>query len=165
MSDSDAERDGDRIVVGYTADDSGADALALGARMAAATGAQFEVVMVLPIEARGGVVPRDPGHERRVKEQAQSWLAEAFTRLRETDAVASGVEPGLHIRYADSFAAGLIAAAHEFGAWLIVVGSARGGMLGLTRLGSVANELLRTSDVPVVVAPAANAAGPARRPS
>ena len=42
-----------RIVVGYTANESGADALALGGRLAAASEALLEVVMVLPIEARG----------------------------------------------------------------------------------------------------------------
>ena len=60
----------------------------------------------------------------------------------------------LHIRYAESFAEGLIAAAHEFGAALIVVGAARGGLLGRSRIGSVANELLHSSDVPVALAPA-----------
>ncbi|HEY1104912.1 MAG TPA: universal stress protein, partial [Agromyces sp.] len=70
-----------RIVVGYTADESGADALALGARIAGATEAFLEVVMVLPIEARGGVVPRDPGYERHVKARSQGWLAEASATL------------------------------------------------------------------------------------
>ncbi|GGR29436.1 universal stress protein [Agromyces mediolanus] len=138
---------GYRIVVGYTADDSGADALALGARIAGATEASLEVVMVLPIEARGGVVPRDPGHERRVKEQAQAWLAEASAGL------GGAVDQALHIRYADSFAGGLVAAAHEFGARLVVVGPARGGLFGRTRIGSVASELLHSADVPVALAP------------
>ncbi|MFK4730751.1 universal stress protein [Agromyces mediolanus] len=136
-----------RIVVGYTADDSGADALALGARVAGATDASLEVVMVLPIEARGGVVPRDPGHERRVKEQAQAWLADASAGL------GGDVAQALHIRYADSFAEGLVAAAHEFGARLVVVGPARGGLFGRTRIGSVASELLHSADVPVALAP------------
>lgn len=136
-----------RIVVGYTADDSGADALALGARIAAATEAFLEVVMVLPIEARGGVVPRDPGYERHVKERSQGWLAEASARLGDD------IAQSLHIRYADSFAEGLLAAAHEFGAALIVVGAARGGLLGRSRIGSVASALLHSSDVPVALAP------------
>lgn len=143
-----------RIVVGYTADDSGADALALGARIAAATEAKLELVMVLPIEARGGVVPRDPGHERRIKEQAQEWLAAASARLRQLDGMVGDVAQALHIRYADSFAAGLVAAAHEFDARLVVVGPARGGLFGRTRIGSVASELLHSADVPVALAPA-----------
>lgn len=146
-----------RIVVGYTADDSGADALALGARIAAATEAQLELVMVLPIEARGGVVPRDPGHERRVKEQAQAWLAEASARIARAGGAGEpgpAVSQALHIRYADSFAAGLVAAAHEFDARLVIIGPARGGLFGRTRIGSVASELLHSADVPVALAPA-----------
>ncbi|KQO96793.1 universal stress protein [Leifsonia sp. Leaf264] len=137
-----------RIVAGYTADDSGADALALAARLARASGAVLEVVMVLPSEARNASVPTDAGYERFLKEQSQSWLAAASRRLGD------GVERALHIRYAESFAEGLILAAHEFGARLIVVGAARGGLFGRSRIGSVADELLHSSDVPVALAPA-----------
>ena len=91
-----------RIVVGYTADESGADALALAARLAAATEALLEVVMVLPIEARGGVVPPDTGYERYVKERSRTWLAEASATLDDD------IAQSLHIRYAESFAEGLI---------------------------------------------------------
>ncbi|MCD2443346.1 universal stress protein [Agromyces sp. SYSU K20354] len=138
----------DRIVVGYTADESGADALALGARLAAATEALLEVVMVLPIEARGGVVPPDTGYERHLKERSRTWLAEASATLDDD------IAQQLHIRYAESFAEGLIEAAHEFGASFIVVGAARGGLLGRMRVGSVASALLHSSDVPVALAPA-----------
>ena len=138
----------DRIVVGYTADESGADALALGARLAAATEALLEVVMVLPIEARGGVVPPDTGYERYIKERSRTWLAEASATLDDD------IAQSLHIRYAESFAEGLIEAAHEFAASFIVVGAARGGLLGRMRVGSVASALLHSSDVPVALAPA-----------
>ena len=137
-----------RIVVGYTADESGADALALAARLAAATEALLEVVMVLPIEARGGVIPPDTGYERYVKERSRTWLAEASATLDDD------IAQSLHIRYAESFAEGLIEAAHEFGASFIVVGAARGGLLGRMRVGSVASALLHSSDVPVALAPA-----------
>lgn len=139
---------GSRIVVGYTANDSGADALALATRLAAASEALLDVVMVLPSEARNSAVPADAGYERHLKERSREWLAEASASLG--DAVAQS----LHVRYAESFAEGLIAAAHEFGASLIVVGAARGGILGRSRIGSVAGELLHSSDVPVALAPA-----------
>ncbi len=57
------------------------------------------------------------------------------------------------MRFADSFAEGLVAAAQEFGASHIVVGAANGGIRGRHRLGSVATELLHSSTVPVVLAP------------
>ncbi|KQM80641.1 universal stress protein [Agromyces sp. Leaf222] len=137
-----------RIVVGYTANDSGADALALATRLATASEAQLDVVMVLPSEARSSTVPSDVGYERHLKARSRSWLAEASASL-DPDLVQS-----LHVRYAESFAEGLIESAHEFGASLIVVGAARGGILGRSRIGSVANELLHSSDVPVALAPA-----------
>jgi nucleotide-binding universal stress UspA family protein len=139
-----------RIVVGYTADDSGADALALGTRLARAGEAILDVVMVLPSEARNSTVPTDTGYERYLKGQSREWLAEASESLDDDDEVTQS----LHVRYAESFAEGLITAAHEFGASLIVVGAARGGILGRARIGSVANELLHSSDVPVALAPA-----------
>lgn len=139
-----------RIVVGYTADDSGADALALGTRLSRASEAILDVVMVLPSEARNSTVPTDTGYERYLKGQSREWLAEASESLDDDDEVTQS----LHVRYAESFAEGLITAAHEFGASLIVVGAARGGILGRARIGSVANELLHSSDVPVALAPA-----------
>jgi nucleotide-binding universal stress UspA family protein len=105
-------------------------------------------VMVLPSEAHNSTVPTDTGYERFLKGQSREWLAEASESLDDEDVVQS-----LHVRYAESFAEGLIAAAHEFGASLIVVGAARGGLLGRSRIGSVANELLHSSDVPVALAP------------
>lgn len=137
-----------RIVVGYTADDSGADALALGTRLARASEAILDLVMVLPSEAHNSTVPTDTGYERYLKGQSREWLAEASESLDDDDVVQS-----LHVRYAESFAEGLITAAHEFGASLIVVGAARGGLFGRSRIGSVANELLHSSDVPVALAP------------
>lgn len=132
-------------VVGYTATEKGADAVALGVRLARGTGARLDVVIVLHIEQRGAVVPTDAGYERFVREQAESWLAEID--------VPDDIEVRRHVRYADSSSEGLTEAAHELGAALIVVGAARGGLLGRLSIGSVANELLHSSDVPVAIAP------------
>ncbi|WP_243232935.1 universal stress protein [Microbacterium sp. CIAB417] len=134
------------VVVGYTATDAGADALALGARLAVATGSVLEIVMVLPGE-RSVITPPDAGYDRLVRERAHQWLARASETLKET------IAHGRHVRYGESFAEGLIAAAAEFGAGMIVVGAANGGLRGRHRLGTVANELMHSSDVPVVLAP------------
>ena len=136
-----------RFVVGYTADEHGADALAFATRLATASEAQLDVVMVLPSEARSSNVPPDVGYERHLKARSRAWLTEASKGLD------PHVAQSLHVRYAESFAEGLIAAAHEFGASLIIVGAARGGILGRSRIGSTANELLHSSDVPVALAP------------
>ena len=66
----------------------------------------------------------------------------------------------LHVRYAGVVRRG----AHRRGARVrrerSSSGPASGGLLGRTRIGSVANELLHSSDVPVVLAPAARATSP-----
>ncbi|MFC5789465.1 universal stress protein [Agromyces tardus] len=144
-----------RIVVGYTANEAGADALALANRIATAAEGALEVVMVLPSEAHNSRVPVDSGYIRYLREQSREWLTEASTHL------GADVASKLHIRYAESYAEGLIDAAHEFDSQLIVVGAAGGGLPRRPRVGSVANELLHSSDVPVALAPAGSREIPA----
>jgi nucleotide-binding universal stress UspA family protein len=136
-----------RIVVGYTATDAGADAVALGSRLAAALNASLDLVLVLPADDRSVITPPDAGYDRYLVTQAETWLAEAARSI--PDAVTHAT----HVRFADSFAEGLILAAHELEASHIVVGAAGDGIRGRHRLGTVANELLHSSDVPVVLAP------------
>lgn len=136
-----------RIVVGYTATDAGADAVALGTRLAAATGASLDLVVVLPGEERSVITPPDAGYDRYLQQQAQDWLTDAAAT------VPASVDVRTHVRYGESFAEGLVSTADEFGASHIVVGAANGGLRGRHRLGTVATELLHSSDVPVVLAP------------
>jgi nucleotide-binding universal stress UspA family protein len=135
------------IVVGYTATDAGADALALGARLARATDGPLQIVLVLPDESRSVITPPDAGYGRHVRDQAEAWLAGALEKTGE------GHRHSTHLVYGESFAEGLIAVADELGARCIVVGAANGGVRGRHRLGSVASELLHSSDVPVLLAP------------
>jgi nucleotide-binding universal stress UspA family protein len=135
------------VVVGYTSTDAGADALAVGARLARATDAPLEIVIVLPGGDRSVITPPDTGYTRHLRDQAEEWLREATRRLDD-----GGRRSG-HVRYAESFAAGLVDVADELGASFIVVGAANGGLRGRHFLGSVASELLHSSDVPVVLAP------------
>jgi nucleotide-binding universal stress UspA family protein len=135
-----------RIVVGFTATPAGEDAVALGARLAAASGCELDIVVVLPSE-RGVITPPDASYERYLADQAATWLREAEAKV--TDAVTRRS----HVRYAESFAEGLIAIADEVGASHIVIGAAGDGIRGRHRLGTVAQELLHSSDVPVVLAP------------
>ena len=140
------------VVVGYTATDTGADAAALGARLARSLGATLHLVIVLPNEGtRSAAVPPERAYEEHIRGQAKKWLADAIVRLPQ-ELTRSG-----HVRFAESFAEGLIAAGEEFGARLIVVGAAGGGILGRHRLGSVASELLHSSTIPVALAPVGSA--------
>ena len=136
-----------RIVVGYTATEAGADALALGERIAAASDSVLDVVLVLPSDERSVITPPDAGYDRYLRETADGWLDRAVQTLH------AAITHHRHVRYAESFAEGLVAAADEFEATHIVVGAANGGLRGRHRLGTVANELMHYSDVPVVLAP------------
>jgi nucleotide-binding universal stress UspA family protein len=135
------------VVVGYAATDAGADAVALGARLARALGVALELVIVLPGDDRSVITPPDAGYDRYVREQASAWL------LRAAGELTGVVENRGRVRYGESFADGLLSAADELGASFLVVGAAGGGLRGRHALGSVANELLHSSDVPVVLAP------------
>ncbi|WP_010206118.1 universal stress protein [Salinibacterium sp. PAMC 21357] len=136
-----------RIVVGYTATNAGLDAVALGARLASASGAQLDVVVILPGSGRNVADPSDAGYDRYLLDTAEKWLRDA----------AATIDPSIannaHIRFGESFAEGLMTAANELKATFIVIGTAGGGRLGRHRLGTVATTLLHSAEIPVVLAP------------
>jgi nucleotide-binding universal stress UspA family protein len=136
-----------RILVGYTATAAGADALALGVRLARSGDASLDVVIVLNSEERATLVPTDPGYEHYLSATAEQWLREA------TATIPRDVVVQTHIVYAESFAQGLLDAARDDRADMIVVGAARNGLLGRFTVGSVASALLHASHVPVALAP------------
>ncbi|MEX8032412.1 universal stress protein [Microbacterium sp. 20-116] len=133
-----------RVVVGYTATDAGADALALGARLGAALDAPVHAVVVLPSAENNVSIPTDAGYERLVQDTARGWLREAVAPY-----------PGIrgHVRIAQAVSDGLVAAAEEFDAEVIVVGTGGGGPRGRHRLGTTAEELVHSAPVPVALAP------------
>ena len=134
-----------KLVVGYLATPGGTDAVALGVRLARTLGAELELCIVLPAD-RGGVARLSVGDfDALLSEQAQKWLDEA--------AVPSDVVARSHVSFAESFADGLINEIARLEADAIVVGGAGGGLAGPLSLGSVVNELLHSSPVPVAVAP------------
>lgn len=134
-----------KLVVGYLATPGGADAVALAARLARTLGAELELCIVLPAD-RGGVARLAIGDfDGLLAEQAQKWLNEA--------AVPEDVVARSHVSFTDSFAEGLIREIERLEADAVVVGGSGGGLAGPFSLGSVVNELLHSSPVPVVVAP------------
>jgi nucleotide-binding universal stress UspA family protein len=134
-----------KLVVGYLATPGGADAVKLGVRLARTLGAEIDVSIVLPPD-RVELVPK-ADYEDRLAEQAEEWLAEARA------SVPPDIPAGSHVTFDDSFADGLIKEAARVQADLIVVGGSGGGLAGSYSLGSVVNELLHSSPVPVVVTP------------
>ncbi|GIT81589.1 universal stress protein UspA [Leifsonia sp. LS1] len=136
-----------RILVGYTATPAGEDALAAAAALAGSTGAQLDVVVVLPMNSRPSIVPNDPGYDALLRDTAEGWLGDARSRIPQA------VPSRERVVYGDSLAGGLLTAAEAGRAALIVVGAARDGLLGRFTVGSVAGSLLHASPVPVMLAP------------
>jgi nucleotide-binding universal stress UspA family protein len=136
-----------RYIVGYTDTPAGADALALGVRLARSMGATLDIVIVLRSEARPTLTPSDAGYERFLHETAQGWLKEAAA------VVPRDVPSEGHIVYAESFARGLLDTSRDLEGSMIIVGAARGGLLGRATIGSVAGALLHSAVVPVALAP------------
>ncbi|MBD8219432.1 universal stress protein [Microbacterium sp. CFBP 13617] len=134
------------IVVGYTATEAGADALALAARLGNALDAPVHAVIVLPAAENNVSIPADAGYDRLVADTARDWLRDGLARVG-----GSGIRG--HVRPAHGVAAGLVAAAEEFDAGLIVVGTGGGGPRGRHRLGTTAEELVHAAPVPVALAP------------
>jgi nucleotide-binding universal stress UspA family protein len=134
-----------KLVVGYLATPGGADAVALGVRLARTLGAELELCIVLPSE-KGGVTRLAVGDfDDHLTDQAQKWLTEA--------GVPSDIVARSHVSFTESFAEGLIREIERLEADAVVVGGSGGGLAGPFSLGSVVNELLHSSPVPVAVAP------------
>ena len=134
-----------RLVVGYLATPGGADAVALGARLARTLGAELELSIVLPVDSAATARVTVGGYDELLVEHAEKWLSEA--------AVPEDVVAHSHVSFAESFADGLIQEVARLEADAIVVGGSGGGLVGPRSLGSVVNELLHSSPVPVAVAP------------
>lgn len=136
-----------KLVVGYLATPGGADAMALAARLARTLGAELELCLVLPPDPAGVARLSASGYNEMLQEQADKWLSEALA------AVPDDVVARSNVSFDEYFADGLIKQVARLEADAIVVGGSGGGLAGPFSLGSVVNELLHSSPVPVAVAP------------
>ncbi|MBY0290120.1 MAG: universal stress protein [Mycobacteriaceae bacterium] len=136
-----------KLIVGYLATPGGADALALGVRLARTLGAELGVSIILPPDRMVPSLVPVGSYDEHLAEQAEHWLAEARA------SIPADVVAGTHVSFDDSCADGLIKEAARVQADLIVVGGSGGGLAGPYSLGSVVNELLHSAPVPVAVAP------------
>ncbi|MEV4104279.1 universal stress protein [Nonomuraea sp. NPDC049649] len=136
---------GEHVIVGYTHDAGGREALALGSTITRVTGGELTVAAVYP--------PGSPG--RAV--EAQANLAEAGVALEDV--------PSEYIAFESRGAGrGLGVLASRIKADLIVVGSASGGQHGRIVLGSTGDHLLHRSPQAVMMVPSGYvpAGGPSR---
>lgn len=137
-----------RFVVAYGGDSRSRDALVLAADVARSVGAEIDVVLVVRTDDPFGA-PYPPVGDvgPLTEEQARGWLADA------RDAVGGDVVVRTHLRRDRSIAQGVLDAAAELGASLVVVGTASGGPAAAFTVGPVATHLLHASPVPVLLTP------------
>ena len=132
-----------RIAVAYLATPGGDDAVAVSEQIAHTLGAELDLCMVLPSDRSAlATVPGDV-----LNKEAESWLAAAAAGVRNDLTVRT------HLSFDESSTTGIIAAAETIGAEVLVVGGAGGGVAGSLSLGSVVNDLVHASPIPVVIAP------------
>ena len=83
-----------KLVIGYIATPGGADAVALGVRLARTLGAELEICMVLP-QDRSATARVSVGDDELLAEQAEKWLGEA------REAMPDDVVANSHVSFAD----------------------------------------------------------------
>lgn len=156
------ETNGMRVLVGYAPDERGDDALALAALLARTLRAPLTAVHVhpppWPTPGPGAV---DAEWVAWLRGRSDEALDEAAARLVGLGVPRRDVELRVHAHR--SSGRGLVRAAGEEGADLIVAGSAPRGRRGRVAIGGTAGRLLHGSPVPVVLAPRGYAARPPGR--
>ena len=137
-----------RYVVGYTADERGHDAVCLAVALARRQDAGLDLVLVTPEHSpySGIYLPGKP-FESLLTDQLQEWMDQGLALVPD-DVSARGV-----IVRAESNAEGLIRAAEDHEASLIVIGASSRGLANRVSIGNVARSLLHASPVPVALAP------------
>lgn len=144
------------VLIGLTPNERGAGALLLGA-MAARSLQDDVVVASITAKPWPEVFDADREYLDLRREQAKA----ALERAEQT------IGDDLSVRYlsksARSVASGLVDVARDCSASVVVLGSASQGIDGLISLGSVAQRLLQTLDVPVLIAPTNYHAAPDAR--
>ncbi|MER6002291.1 universal stress protein [Nonomuraea angiospora] len=126
---------GEHVIVGYTNDPGGRDALAQAAAITRVTGGELTVATIYP--------PGSPG----LAVEAQANLAHAAEEL--------GPIPAGYLTYESrGTGRGLSVLASRIRADLIVVGSADGGRHGRITIGATSNHLLHLSSEAVMLVPA-----------
>ena len=141
-----------RVVIGVTPDDSGSDALAIGAMLCMSFGAEPVLAHIYPAAyeyvSRGHV---DAEWQRYLREQAEALVAEAAAEMAQD----YGFEAvGTTVHGHRSSGKGLIEVARAMDADVIAIGSAPGASNSRFQIGSTADQLLHGSHVPVAMAPA-----------
>lgn len=135
-----------RLLVGYTADDRGAEAIALASALGG-EGAHLDLAIVLPQSTpfSASYPGGDNGYRSILAEKIDGWAQTAL------GLVPPGISARVIARSVASPAQGLILLAQETGARAIVLGGRARHVAGFFVPGSVASSLLHASPVPVAM--------------
>ncbi|MHB1064129.1 MAG: universal stress protein [Georgenia sp.] len=137
-----------RYLVAYGGDKRSKDALRFGVVLAQSLGAELDVVLVLRSDDPfGASYPQSGDIAPLVQDQVDTWLEEARAL------VPDDVPVRMHVRRNPSVPQGVLDAARDLGAAMIVVGTASGGHGSPFTVGPVATHLLHASPVPVALTP------------
>jgi nucleotide-binding universal stress UspA family protein len=146
-----------KAVVAYRGGDDGTESLSLASTLRRTTGAELTVVAVLP------PVSDHPGIAR-VDLEYREWLdtvaAEAQGRAASMLSPQNPSALAFQRVESASVGSGLAQVADSSGADVLVLGSARAATEGAWLMGSVAERLLHSSPVPLLLAPQGYTSGP-----
>jgi nucleotide-binding universal stress UspA family protein len=135
------------VLVGLPRDERATAAVHLGVLLARSLDADLLVCTVVPPPWPPGMARVDAEYQEYLDRGAQEAIEQA-RRLVPADRPASFV-----VARARSTSVGLLDVAREHGARLLVLGSSTAGVLGRVAFGSVADRLLHSSPLPVVLGP------------
>ncbi len=135
------------LLVGLPRDERATAAVHLGVMLARSLDEDLLVCTVVPPPWPPGMARIDAEYQHFLDHSAQEAV-EGAQRL-----VPAGLTAAFVVTRARSTAVGLLEVAHEHGARLLVLGSSTAGVLGRVAFGSVADRLLHTSPLPVVLGP------------
>jgi nucleotide-binding universal stress UspA family protein len=139
------------VVVGYLAGKGGRGALHLGVEAAKTLKTSLAVVTVVP---KPWTTPSIARIDAEYAQYADRLAADSATQARQCiESLDSGVEFHFHKYAHRSAAGGLLVAADELKADVLVLGSAADGQLGQVVIGSTADRLLHSSPVPLAISP------------
>jgi len=135
-----------KLLVGYTADDRGAEAIELASALVAGTrDAALRIAIVLPASTPfNAVYPGgDHGFSSILSAQVDQWAKEALAL------VPAGITASVVASSVPSVAEGLIGLGEDFGAHGIVLGGRKRHRAGFFSPGAIANALLHSSPMAV----------------
>lgn len=135
------------VLVALTPGERGTAALHLGTMMARSAGEQVVVATVVPTPWPPSPFPGEAEYLRHTEQTAEQALARARSQL--SDELAGDFV----VQHARSVSAGLLELASTRGVSLVVLGSSAAGLLGRVGLSGVAERILHSTHVPVVLAP------------